>query len=387
MTSMKRCPVRASFTPGRQSALKRIATVALGCTALAAGMARAADAQPIAIVIHGGAGVINRNEMTAEREALYRAGLEAARDAGYAVLEQGGTSLDAVVTAVRHLEDNPLFNAGRGAVLNSEGKVELDASIMDGKTLRAGAVANVRHVKNPIELARRVMEGSRHVMLVGEGAEEFALAQGMTLVPNEYFRTDARLRQLERVRKQVTKNETKTSDARESPSARMPEEAGSRESAHVADETTWHMAAAAEIGASGTVGAVALDRHGNLAAATSTGGMTNKLPGRVGDSPIIGAGTYANDASCAVSATGDGEFFIRSVVAHDICARVEYKQAPLAQAAREVIHEKVGGLKATGGVIALDRKGTIVMEFNSEGMFRASRDSRGRRDFAIYADR
>jgi len=317
-------------------------------------LARAEDT-PLAIVIHGGAGVINRSEMTSDREARYRAGLEAARDAGYAVLERGGSSVEAVTVAVRTLEDDPQFNAGRGAVLNHDGIAELDSSIMDGKTLQAGAVAGLKHVKNPIELARAVMEKSPHVMLVGTGAEELALEQGLTLVPNSYFRTDQRVRQLERALKEEK------------------EKAAQRTSAL--------------IGASGTVGAVALDRNGNLAAATSTGGMTNKRAGRVGDSPIIGAGTYANNASCAVSGTGDGEFFIRSVVAHDICALVAYKNLSLEAAARDVIHGKIEGLRATGGVIALDRAGHIVVDFNSEGMFRAARDSRGRKDFAIYGDR
>lgn len=293
--------------------------------------------------------MIDRAQMTPQREQGYRVGLEAARDAGYAVLERGGSSLDAVTAAIRIMEDDPQFNAGRGAVLNHDGVAELDASIMEGRTLRAGAVAAVRHVKNPIELARRVMEKTPHVMLVATGAEEFALEQGITLVPNSYFRTETRIRQLE------------------------------------------HALTAANdvppIGATGTVGAVALDADGNLAAATSTGGLTNKLAGRVGDSPIIGAGTYANNASCAVSATGDGEFFIRSVVAHDVCALVAYKHVSLEAAAREVIHDKIENMRATGGVIALDRAGHIVMDFNSEGMFRAARDSRGLRTFAIYPDR
>jgi beta-aspartyl-peptidase (threonine type) len=339
---------------------------ALVFTMFAASVACAQDAQPLAIVIHGGAGVINKAEMTPEREARYRAGLEAARDAGYAVLEHGGSALDAVTAAVRTLEDDPNFNAGRGAVLNHDGIAELDSSIMDGKMLQAGAVAGVKHVKNPIELARAVMEKSPHVMLVGAGAEEFALEQGLPMVPNSYFRTDTRVRQLERALKDEKDKATQKTSA-------VP--------------NSMHVAAAAPIGTSGTVGAVALDRNGNLAAATSTGGLTNKRPGRVGDSPIIGAGTYANNASCAVSATGDGEFFIRSVVAHDICALMAYKNVSLEAAAREVIHEKIAGLKATGGVIALDAAGHIVMDFNSDGMFRASRDSRGRKDFAIYGER
>jgi L-asparaginase / beta-aspartyl-peptidase len=331
----------------------------------------AADTQPIAIVIHGGAGVINRSDMTSEREAQYRAGLEAARDAGYAVLEKGGSSLDAVNAAVRTLEDNPLFNAGIGAVLNHDGEAELDSSIMDGKTLRAGAVANLKHVKNPVDLARAVMEKSPHVMLAGVGAEEFALQQGFTLVPNTYFRTEARKRQLE-------KEQEKDAAA-----------AGSKHTALASPHSFDHggarpVADLVPFDGHGTVGAVALDHNGNLAAATSTGGMTNKLPGRIGDSPLIGAGTYANNASCAVSATGDGEYFIRAVVAHDICALVQYKRIPLEAAAREVIHEKIEGMHASGGVIALDTEGHVVMDFNSPGMFRAARDSSGRREVAIF---
>src|SRR6185312_5181626 len=320
-----------------------------------------ADDLPVAIVVHGGAGVINRAEMSAEREGRYRVGLEAARDAGYAVLERGGSSLDAVTAAVRTLEDDPQFNAGRGAVLNHDGIAELDSSIMEGKTLRAGAVAGLKHVKNPVELARLVMERSPHVLLVGQGAEDFALEQGVVLVPNSYFRTEARVKALE----QALKDEK--------------EQAARKTGARL--EATW------PIGSTGTVGAVALDRAGNLAAATSTGGLTNKRPGRVGDSPLIGAGTYANNSSCAVSATGDGEYFIRTVVAHDICALVAYQHLALDAAAREVIHGKIGSMKASGGVIALDTAGHIVTDFNSDGMFRASRDSRGRKDVAIYKDR
>lgn len=341
------------------------------------GAVRAADAPLVAIVVHGGAGVINKAEMTPEREARYRSGLEAARDAGYAVLEHGGTSLDAVTAAVRTLEDDPNFNAGRGAVLNHDGVAELDASVMDGGTLRAGAVAGLKHVKNPIELARAVMEKSPHVMLMAEGAEEFALEQGMTPVPNSYFRTELRMRQLERALKDEKEKATGRTSA-------LPQDTPLGANARVAPRTAFEPA---PIGTQGTVGAVALDRLGNLAAATSTGGMTNKRAGRVGDSPIIGAGTYADNASCAVSSTGDGEFFIRAVVAHDVCATMAYKNVSLEAAAREVIHDKIERLHATGGVIALDRAGHIAMDFNSDGMFRAARDSQGRKDFAIYRER
>lgn len=307
----------------------------------------ASGGKMFAIAIHGGAGTLSRNEMSAAQEKEYLDGLTAALDAGYAVLSRGGASLDATIAAVRVLEDNPLFNAGRGAVLNRDGMAELDASLMDGRTLSAGAVTGLRHIKNPIDLARLVMEKSPHVMLVGAGAEEFARSQGVEFVSNEYFRTPARQKQLERnLRGEV---------AREN-----------------------------ELEAYGTVGAVALDLAGNIAAATSTGGMTGKRWGRVGDSPIIGAGTYANNASCAVSATGHGEYFIRTVVAHDICARVEYLKEPLAQAVDKVLNGKMKQLGGNGGVIAIDPKGGIVLDFNSEGMFRGARTSQGRNEVAIY---
>ncbi|MEJ0037091.1 MAG: isoaspartyl peptidase/L-asparaginase [Gammaproteobacteria bacterium] len=357
--------------------MKHLAVAAaLALCASGAAPVCAADAQPLAIVVHGGAGVINRSDMSPEREAQYRAGLEAARDAGYAVLEKGGSSLDAVTAAVRTLEDNPLFNAGIGAVLNRDGEAELDSSIMDGKTLRAGAAASLKHIKNPIDLARAVMEKSPHVMIAGAGAEEFALQQGFTLVPNSYFRTEARIRQLEKAQQ-----EEKAANAKKRTSLANPDSLNASDAHPVASLVPQSSSA---FDGHGTVGAVALDHNGNLAAATSTGGMTNKLPGRIGDSPLIGAGTYANDASCAVSATGDGEYFIRAVVAHDICALVQYKRLPLEVAAREVIHEKIEGMHATGGVIALDTEGHIVMDFNSPGMFRAARDSSGRRDVAIF---
>jgi L-asparaginase / beta-aspartyl-peptidase len=303
---------------------------------------------PYAIAIHGGAGTVPRATLSAAREQLYRSGLAAALDAGFALLEQGGSSLDAVATAVRLLEDDPQFNAGRGAALTRDGAAELDAAIMDGRNLRAGAVASVRHVKNPIELARRVMEKSRHVLLVGSGAEEFALEESLMLVPNLYFRTPERLEQLEF------------------------EQRGQRVSDLVPPA------------AQGTVGAVARDVHGNLAAATSTGGMTNKRPGRVGDSPIIGAGTYAKNGVCAVSATGHGEYFIRAVAAYHVCAAVEYRGLNLAQAVHEMLHGVLRGLGGDGGLIGVDRDGQLVMQFSTEGMFRAARDASGRREIAIY---
>ena len=326
--------------------------VLLIAAALLSAAARAAAPAPIAIVIHGGAGVIEPSKMSPAREASYRAGLAAALDAGYEVLERGGTSLDAVTAAVRLMEDDPQFNAGRGAVLNHDGDAELDAAIMDGAGSRAGAVAGVRHVKNPIELARLVMEKSPHVLLIADGAEDFALEQGVVLVPRGYFRTAARERELEEARR--------------------------AEAASAAGTPTTQ--------AKGTVGAVALDRAGNLAAATSTGGLTNKHRGRVGDTPLIGAGTYASNESCAVSGTGQGEYYIRQVVAYDVCALVQYRRLTLAQAVHEVVQVKLRRSGGEGGVIALDRAGHIAMDFNSVGMFRGARDSRGRREIAMYRD-
>jgi beta-aspartyl-peptidase (threonine type) len=299
-----------------------------------------------AIAVHGGAGTLSRRETSAEQERAYAEGLNAALDAGYAVLEHGGASLDAAIAAVCVLEDNPLFNAGCGAVLTRDGAAELDASVMDGATLKAGAVTGLKHVKNPVALARRVMDHSPHVMLVGAGAEEFARLQGIELVSNEYFRTPVRQQQLHRLL------------------------GGSSEKEN-------------DLVAFGTVGAVALDSGGNVAAATSTGGMTGKRWGRVGDSPIIGAGTYASNASCAVSATGHGEYFIRSVVAHDICAQVEYLKLPLAQAVANVLG-KMKALGGNGGVIAIDPAGSIVLDFNSDGMFRGQRASTGKNEVAFY---
>jgi len=300
------------------------------------------------LAIHGGAGTLPRAEMSGEMERKYRSGLAAALDAGYALLQRGGTSLDAVTRAVTVLEDNPLFNAGLGAVFTLDGRNELDAAIMDGGSLKAGAVCGVTHIRNPIELARTVMEHSEYVMLSGAGAEEFALTRGISLVPRSYFYTPERWRQLERIR---------SGDA------------------GLSALTISHV---------GTVGAVALDGAGRLAAATSTGGMTGKRYNRIGDSPIIGAGTYADDRSCAVSATGHGEVFIRAAVAHDICSRMRFGGRTLSTAVREVVLEELPALRGEGGVIAIDRHGKISMEFNSEGMFRASRRSGEEAQIAIY---
>lgn len=300
------------------------------------------------LAVHGGAGTLPRAEMSEEKEQKYRAGLAAALEAGYAVLEGRGTSLDAVTRAVMALEDNPLFNAGLGSVFTLDGRNELDASIMDGSTLRAGAVCGVTHVRNPIELARTVMEHSEYVMLSGEGAEEFALSRGFSLVPRSYFYTAERWRQLERIR---------------------------GGDSGLSALTISHV---------GTVGAVALDSSGRLAAATSTGGMTGKRYSRIGDSPVIGAGTYADDRSCAVSATGHGEVFIRAAVAHDICSRMRFGGRALSAAVREVVQGELVQLQGEGGVIAIDPNGEISMEFNSQGMFRASRRSGEEARISIY---
>jgi len=301
------------------------------------------------LVIHGGAGVV-RKEMTPEKEKAVRAGLEKALQAGYSALKSGASSLDAVTRAIVVLEDDPNFNAGKGAVFNHDGRNELDASIMDGATLRAGAVANVHRIKNPIELARAVMEKSEHVMLIEEGAEKFAQSIGMHLVDPKYFYTEERWKALQQA---LDEEKAKTAEP---------------------GKTPHH----------GTVGAVALDGKGNLAAGTSTGGMTNKRFGRVGDSPIIGAGTYA-DARCAVSATGWGEYYIRATAARDICARVEFRGDELKKAADEVVLGVIPKLGGDGGVIALDKDGNIAMPFNTDGMFRGWVDRDGKTHVAIYA--
>jgi L-asparaginase / beta-aspartyl-peptidase len=301
------------------------------------------------IAIHGGAGTLPRADMSAEAERRYRAGLKEAIDAGFAGLVAGGTSMDAVTRAVVLLEDNPLFNAGKGAVFTLDGRNELDASIMDGTTLKAGAVCGVTRIRNPVTLARAVMEKSPHVMLAGTGAEEFAAGQGFSFVPQSYFYTPERWQQLERIR---------------------------GGDAGLSALTISHI---------GTVGAVAVDAQGRLAAATSTGGMTGKRYQRIGDSPIIGAGTYADDRSCAVSATGHGEVFIRTVVAHNICARMRFGGRSIGDAVREVVLVELPALGGEGGVIAIDARGEIAIEFNSEGMFRASRRQGEETQIGIYA--
>ena len=306
------------------------------------------------MVIHGGAGTITRSGMTPQMEKAYIDTLTIALRRGYDILSRGGSSLDAVEAAIRVMEDSPIFNAGKGAVFTANGVNELDASIMDGRTLGAGAVAAVEHVKNPISLARLVMDKSPHVMMVGSGAEEFAKSQGVQLVPPYYFWTERRWRAYERARVRADSGKT---------------------GALAGDEHKY-----------GTVGAVALDRNGNLAAGTSTGGTEMKRYGRVGDSPIIGAGTYANNLSCAVSGTGDGEYFIRNNVAADICARVRYSHVSLQQAADEVINKELVQQGGGGGIIAMDPRGNIVATFNTEGMYRAWIDTDGKITVKIYKD-
>jgi L-asparaginase / beta-aspartyl-peptidase len=297
--------------------------------------------QEWAIVIHGGAGTITREKMTPELDKEYRSALAEALNKGKKILSDGGTALDAVEQTIRIMEDSPLFNAGKGAVFNHDGKNELDASIMDGSNLAAGAVAGVMDIKNPITAARRVMTNSPHVMLSGAGASQFAREQGLEIVSPKYFYTDRRFKELQEILKKE-KN--------------------------------------------GTVGCCALDKNGNLAAGTSTGGTPNKKYNRIGDSPIIGAGTYANNNTCAVSGTGVGEFFIRWTVAHDISALMEYKGLSLKEASELVVNEKLVKAGGSGGVICVDKSGNISMPFNSEGMFRGFATADGKGGIFLYKD-
>ncbi|MGJ8665001.1 MAG: isoaspartyl peptidase/L-asparaginase family protein [Patiriisocius sp.] len=305
------------------------------------------------IIIHGGAGTLVKGLMTEALEAKYKAALQDARDKGYAVLENGGTSMDAVETAVKSLEDSPLFNAGKGAVFTHTGTHEMDAAIMDGKTLEAGGVSLITGIKNPISLARDIMEKSDHVFLAGKGAMQFAKSQNYTLESPEYFYDEVRYQQWQNI-KDSDKFELDHSVKKD--------------------------------GKFGTVGAVALDSFGNISAATSTGGMTNKKWGRVGDSPMIGAGTYANNATCAVSCTGSGEYFIRGVVAYDVSCLMEYKGLSIEEATSEVIQNRILKIGGDGGLIAVDAKGNIAMPFNTEGMYRAFRKSNGEMDIKIYKE-
>lgn len=312
------------------------------------------DEPSFGIVIHGGAGTILKKNMTPELEKEYRAVLAQAIEVGHAILKEGGSSQEAVEKTIHVMENSPLFNAGKGAVLTAKGYASLDASFMDGKSLNAGAISGVRHIKNPITTAIAVMEQSPHVMLSGKGADDFAISLGLDTVPNNYFITERRKNALKRVQeKEAAKVSFYDPFIRDSKF--------------------------------GTVGCVALDQAGNLAAGTSTGGMTNKKWDRIGDAPIIGAGTYANNISCGVSATGWGEFFIRSVVAHDIAALVEYKGMDITSAAKTVL-QKVADLGGDGGVIVLDRKGNVAMEFNTAGMYRAHMDAQGNQNIMIYKD-
>lgn len=309
----------------------------------------------VAIAIHGGAGTITRSAMTAETEAAIRDALRASVQAGHQVLLAGASSTEAVIAAVKVMEDSRLFNAGRGAVFNAAGEHEMDASIMEGRGLNAGAVASVARIKNPIDLATKVMTDSEHVMLVGDGAEEFARQQGFEMTGQDYFHTEFRWQQLQRIKEK---------------------EAQAKEITDQDQHDQWFS----------TVGAVALDQQGDLAAATSTGGTSNKRWGRVGDSSIIGAGTYASNRSCAVSATGHGEFFIRHVVAYNICNRVELG-ATVKAAADTVVNDVLVEAGGEGGVIAIDSEGNIAMPFNSEGMYRAAVDINGETTVSIYRER
>ena len=304
--------------------------------------------QKFGLVIHGGAGTILKKNMTPEKEAAYTAKLNEAMDTGYKILERGGSCLDAVEKVINVMEDSPLFNSGKGAVLDDKGEAELDASIMNGKNLMAGAVAAVRHIKNPISLARMVMEKSPHVMLISDGAEEFAKANGVKLVDNSYFIVKERYEQYLKMKEKMQKE--------------------SNDDKH------------------GTVGCVALDKNGNLAAGTSKGGMMMKKFGRVGDSPIIGAGTYASNNTCAVSGTGWGEYFIRLSVARDISELMAYKNLSLKEAANEVIMKKLPQLGGDGGIIAIDKNGNIAMPFNTAGMYRGYHLSDGKPEIKIYKE-
>jgi len=312
-----------------------------------------------ALVIHGGAGTILKEDMTPQLEQAYEQGLNAALQAGYAVLENGGSAINAVKAAIVVLEDNVLFNAGRGAVFTKKGVQEMDAAIMDGTTLNAGAVAGVRNVRNPIVLATEVMRHSNHVFLSGKGANDFAIKQGVKLEPDEYFFSPFRYEQWKAIR---------DSDN------------------YSLDHTNHHLEELMRDKKFGTVGAVACDAEGNIAAATSTGGMTNKKYGRIGDSPVIGAGTYANNATCGISCTGHGEMFLRAVAAHDVSCLMEYKGFTLQEAMHEVVHKKLVAMQGEGGMIGVDAKGNIAMVFNSAGMYRAAKTSNGLFEIGIYGE-
>lgn len=315
-----------------------------------------------AIIIHGGAGTILKKNMTDEKEAAYKAKLEEAIKVGHTILKNGGTSQEAVIKTIQVMEESPLFNAGKGAVFTNAGTNELDASFMDGKTLNAGAVAGVKDVKSPIELAVKVMTDSEHVMLSGEGASTFAKEKGLEIVDPSYFYTERRFKSLQRI---IDREKTQLGHD---------------------DKTAVFYDSDIKNAKFGTVGCVALDKNGNIAAGTSTGGMTNKRWGRIGDAPIIGSGTYANNNTCGVSSTGWGEYFIRSQVAYDISAQMEYQQKSLKEATTDVIQNKLTKLGGTGGVVALDKNGNMSFEFNTAGMYRASMNDKGDLVIKIYND-
>ncbi|MCW3105762.1 MAG: isoaspartyl peptidase/L-asparaginase [Segetibacter sp.] len=314
------------------------------------------------LVIHGGAGTILKSQMTPQKEEAYKKALAEALQKGYAILQKGGTSLDAVVAAVKVMEDNPLFNAGKGAVFTNEGKNEMDAAIMDGSNLKAGSVAGVTTIKNPVTAARAVMDKSEHVMMAGKGAEKFAAANGCEIVDPSYFFTQDRWNGLQQALKEDSVKQLHNSQKPRG----LLKQPSNRDYKY------------------GTVGAVALDTKGNLAAATSTGGMTNKRFGRIGDAPIIGAGTYANNNTCAISCTGWGEYFIRLVMAKSISDRMEFAHTPLAEAANEMIMKKLPELGGDGGLIAVDKDGDITMPFNTSGMYRGYIDAKGKMVIEIY---
>ena len=349
-----------------------VLTAAATCLAQANGPAPLVTQAPAgkwAIVLHGGAGVIERSSMTPERDKAYRAGMDEAVRAAAQVLEANGSAIDAVEAALKKLEDNPLFNAGKGAVFTEDGKNELDAAIMDGKTMMAGAVAGVTRTKNPISLAKAVMLRSPHVMLIGAGADQFAASVGLTQVDPSYFFTEARWQGLVR----QLKKEGKPIPPR--PAGAPPEPTKPIAQLETPDTHKW-----------GTTGIVVRDRQGNIAAGTTTGGVQGKRWGRVGDSPIIGAGTYASNESCGVSATGSGEYFIRLTVARTICALVQYKAMRLQDAADEVIQRQLTALHGDGGIIAMTPDGQIAWSFNSPGMFRARLVEGGEVQMGIYKD-
>lgn len=312
------------------------------------------------LVIHGGAGTILKENMSDSLEQAYKSKLEEAIRVGHTILKNGGTAMEAVTKTINVMEDSPLFNAGKGAVFTHDETNELDASVMDGATLNAGAVAGVTHIKNPIDLALQVMNNSPHVLLSGTGAEEFARERGFEMMDPSYFYTENRFQSLQKVKSREANKKMSASTHFEDPFIKNSK--------------------------FGTVGCAALDKNGNLAAGTSTGGMTNKRWNRIGDAPIIGAGTYANNATCAVSSTGWGEYFIRAMVAHDISAMMEYKGSSLAEAAHEVIQKKVPNLGGDGGIIAIDTEGNVSMEFNTAGMYRAHMNAAGELVIGIYKD-